>query len=45
MVIAALVSFVILLAAWILAPGETAERPGPIAVEPEPESEPMPVAA
>ena len=46
MVIAALVSFGILLAAWILAPGEAAQaRVAPIAIEPEVEAEPMPAAA
>jgi hypothetical protein len=45
MVIAALVSFVILLVAWILAPSEAAAQAAqqPIAVEPDPEQ--MPVAA
>ena len=46
MVIAALVSFVILLVAWILAPGETAQpEAGRIAVELEPEPESLPLAA
>jgi hypothetical protein len=46
MVIAALVSFGLLLVAWILAPSEGAPtRAEPIAIQPEPETEPMPVAA
>ena len=46
MIIAALLSFGILLAAWILAPSEAAPvHVEPIAIEPEPEAERMPVAA
>jgi hypothetical protein len=46
MVIAALVSFGILLVAWVLAPGEAALASiESIAIQPEPEAEPMPVAA
>ena len=46
MVIAALATFAILLVAWILAPGETAQpEAGPIAVELEPEPEAVPLAA
>ena len=42
MVIAALVSFGILLVAWILAPGENVHaRAEPAAIEPEPESLPL----
>jgi len=42
MVIAALVSFGILLVAWILAPGETTNTwVEPAAIEPEPESLPL----
>ena len=46
MVIAALVSFGILLVAWILAPGDSAPTPAePAAVEPRPEPESLPLAA
>ncbi|HEX5041249.1 MAG TPA: hypothetical protein VFW95_14105 [Candidatus Limnocylindria bacterium] len=46
MVIAALVSFGLLLVAWILAPGDSARaNVEPIAIQPEPEPESVPVAA